>query len=140
VNSAGGQRQDGATQNDKPAVNVEEIHRHEKRLARREYINSAAQTRKQRRMDIAKREEANKLICKRILPGDNKKAKPGKRPALDALLKTFDFIGCGLSHFDRRQEIPADYIPHSFNINRQYTDFVRSFIYPHNQGVVFQHG
>ncbi|GHV12431.1 hypothetical protein FACS189491_05410 [Spirochaetia bacterium] len=45
------------------------------------------------------------------------------------MLEAFSFISW--TSFDKRDQIPRGFMPHSFNKNRQYVDFFRTFIYPY---------
>jgi hypothetical protein len=115
----------------KRTLTFEEHHRLEKRLKGRS--NTIAQTQHYREQRIKKSDEReiDKCNAKIVLTNDNKKEEPDKKLATGKLIAAFSFIPYGLSPYEKRQEILADYKPRSFNEIRQYTDFVKRFIYPY---------
>jgi hypothetical protein len=115
----------------KRPLTFEENHRFEKRLKRRN--NTIAQTEFYggKQTGYIEKEEKDKLEAKSILSADRKKEKPDKKLATARLKDAFSFIPYNLSQYDKRQEIPSGYKPRSFNETRQYTDFLKQFIYPY---------
>jgi hypothetical protein len=109
---------------------AEEIRRREKRLNQREKAIQIAQTRREYRLECREKEAEKIAAFEYILAEDHKKT-PAEDKKLSAgtLLGAFSFISC--TPFDKRNQIPQGYKPRSFNENRQYTDFFRTFIYPY---------
>jgi hypothetical protein len=109
---------------------LEEILKREKRMARRE--SSIRETRKRRktRQKRFERELANVAGSRQALQEDNKKEKiDNKKFDSGNFLSAFSFIQ--RTPFDRRNRIPPDFVSRSFNKDRQYIDFFKSFIHPY---------
>jgi hypothetical protein len=128
-------QKDGSEMSDnkqsKRRENIEEIHRREKRLRRRENTILLTKRRRKWRLEYAEKQAADIAATSRLLKKDRNKERPGdKRSGSQKFLEAFSFIGC--TPFDKRYRIPPDYRTPSFNENRQYMDFFKSFIYPYS--------
>ncbi|GHU54284.1 hypothetical protein FACS189442_0280 [Spirochaetia bacterium] len=109
---------------------AEEIRRREKRLNRREKTIHASQKRREYRLERKEKNAALIDAIEQTLMEDRRKtAPPDKKLSAGTLLEAFSFIGW--TPFDKRDQIPQRFKPRSFNENRQYIDFFRTFVYPY---------
>ena len=109
---------------------AEEFRRREKRLLRRENRNSISVNRKRYRNEKAVKERENLAEGIKALKKDKQKVRPeDKRPSAEKFLSAFIYIGW--TPYDKRHLIPSTYRCRSFNVQRQYLDFFKEFIYPY---------
>ncbi|GBU27754.1 hypothetical protein R84B8_01295 [Treponema sp. R8-4-B8] len=82
---------------------------------------------KQKEKETQKR--SNEAIPE-IFREDNRKAgKPDKKPGAETFLRMYSYIA--RTKFDKRDSIPSNWKPHSFNSWKQHVEFLRSFVCPY---------
>jgi hypothetical protein len=109
---------------------AEEIRRREKRLNRRENTIQLAKRQREYRLEWRKNIAKEITAVEHILIEDRrKKSAKDKKIRAGTLLEAFSFISW--TPFDKRDKIPQGFKPCSFNENRQYIDFFRTFVYPY---------
>ena len=111
---------------------AEKIRKRERRHAQRENSIVRAATKKNKRTEKAVYQKNIIEENVKALESDNfskKKKAKDKKPGCSLFLQAFSFIPT--SPYDKRHCIPADYHCRSFNMQRQYIDFLKEFIYPY---------
>jgi len=109
------------------------LERIRKRELRDEHRGRRLAYEQKKRNRIRKKEDGRKRIYEAV-PGiireDNKKPKkPDKKPGAGMFLSLYSYIS--RTAFDKRDSIPANWKPKSFNAWKQHVEFLRSFVYPY---------
>jgi hypothetical protein len=108
----------------------ERIRKREQRAAYREKLLNHEQEKrewKQEREAYLKR--INEAIPK-VFREDNKKTrKHEKKPGAEIFINLYSYIA--QTAFDKRDSIPSNWKPSSFNVQKQHFEFLKTFVYPY---------
>jgi len=109
---------------------LERIRKRELRTAYREKRLDYEQGKREwKREKKANRKRINDAVPE-VFREDNKKAgKPEKKPGAETFLNLYSYIA--LTAFDKRDSIPSNWKPGSFNVRKQHYEFLKSFVYPY---------
>jgi hypothetical protein len=120
----------GSRYNMKDSERKERTRKRELRTIRREWLVEHEKTRRERKQNEKRRAESDKAVSKKVLCNDNKrKTGNDKRPGPEKFLQAYSFIP--VTAFDKRHTVPPGWKSRSFNEQRQYIDFFKTFIYPY---------
>ena len=105
----------------------------QKRELRKEFREKRLEYEKKRRTEKISKKEKEALIIAgipKVLKDDKKKPKkPNKKLDVKEFLAKCSFIM--YTPYDKRDSIPPDWKPASFNYKRQHLEFLKRFVYPH---------
>jgi len=109
---------------------LERIHKRELRAAyRKKRLDYEQEKREWKRQKKANRKQINDAVP-RVFREDNKKTgKPEKKPVAKTFINLYSYIA--LTAFDKRDSIPSNWKPSSFNVRKQHFEFLKSFVYPY---------
>jgi len=109
---------------------LERIRKREQRAAYREKrLNHEQEKREWERKKQAHRERINNAVPG-VLREDNKKTdKPEKKPGAETFINLYSYIA--RTAFDKRDSIPSNWKPASYNVQKQHFEFLKSFVYPY---------
>jgi len=110
---------------------LERIRKRELRTAYREKRLDYEQGKRECKQE----KKANQKRVNDAVPGvfqeDNKKAgKPEKKPGAETFINLYSYIAP--TAFDKRDLIPSNWKPGSFNVRKQNFEFLKSFVYPYS--------
>ncbi|WP_010256939.1 PcfJ domain-containing protein [Treponema primitia] len=109
----------------------EEIHRSEKRQQRREKTIMQTRKKRQHKLECKEKKESEDAAVEKNLAEDRKKNTfAEKKPDGFKFLEAFSYINW--TPFDKRDRLPQGFRSRSFNKERQYIDFFKSYIYPYS--------
>ncbi|WP_010253007.1 PcfJ domain-containing protein [Treponema primitia] len=109
---------------------LEEIRRREKRFQRREKTIARVSRKRQYRLERKEKKDAENSAAEQILAEDRKRnISSDKKSDACKLLEAFSYISW--TPYDKRDTLPQGFRSHSFNKDRQYIDFFKTYIYPY---------